>query len=129
MSIDEVLDRLEAAERDFVGRELMAPVVGHSQVMVRIAGVVCRLRVIERLPKDFGGWAILRAVSTSAAEFICEASLARVASYLALFPSLRLIVVHPHGNRWLSLPAQLGDRRFRIEGAVPVELADRKSVV
>lgn len=124
MSIDEVLDRLEAAEKDFVGRELMAPVVGHGQVMVRIAGVVCRLRVIEGLPRGFGGWAILRAVSTSGAEFVCEASLGQVADYLALFPSLRLIVVRQQGNRWLSLPAQAGDRRFRIEGAVPLELAE-----
>jgi hypothetical protein len=124
MSIDEILNRLEAAEKDFTGREFMAPVIGHGRVMVRIAGVLCKLRSIERLPRNFRGWAILRALSTSRAEFVGEAGLSQITDYLALFPAVRLILVEIRGNRWLSLPAQKGDRRFRIEGAVELRLAE-----
>ena len=122
MSIDDILNRLEAAEKDFVGREFLAPVIGH--VMVRIAGVVCRIRTIEGLPLDFRGWAVLQALSTSRARFIEPAGMTQTAEYLSLLPAVRLILVQPLGGRWLSLPAQAGDRRFRIEGLVTLELAE-----
>jgi hypothetical protein len=124
MSIDDILNRLEAAEKDFVGREFLAPVVGHGQVMVRIAGVLCRMRVIDGLPRSFGGWALLQALSTSRARFIGKAGLTQVADYLSLLPAVRLILVQPRGNHWLALPAQAGDRRFRIEGLVTLELVE-----
>ena len=122
MSIDDILNRLEAAEKDFVGREFLAPVVGH--VMVRIAGIFCRIRTIEGLPRGFRGWALLQALSTSRARFIETASMTQVADYLSLLPAVRLILVQPLGNRWLALPAQAGDGRFRIEGLVTLELAE-----
>ena len=124
MSIEEILNRLEAAEKDFVGREFLAPVIGHGQVMVRIAGVVCRIRRIDELPRHFSGWAVLKALSTSRAGFVGTAGLTQIADYLALLPSVRLILVQPQGKRWLALPAQAGDRRFRIDGLVPIELTE-----
>ena len=124
MSIDDILNRLEAAEKEFVGREFLAPVVGHGQVMVRIAGVLCRIHVIDGLPRGFRGWALLQALSTSRARFIGNAGLTQVADYLSLLPAVGLILVQPRGDRWLSLPAQAGDRRFRIEGLVTLELAE-----
>jgi hypothetical protein len=124
MSIDEVLNRLEAAENDFVGREFMAPVIGRDSVVVRIAGVLCRIRRIEGLPGGFRGWAILRALSTSQARFAAPATLTQIQDYLSLFPSVRLLLIHPHGSRWLCRPAQAGDRRFSIEGLVPLELVE-----
>ena len=124
MSIDDILNRLEAAEKDFVGREFLAPVVGPGQVMVRIAGVICRIRVIDGLPRGFKGWALLQALATSRARFIGRASLTQIADYLSLLPAVRLILIQLQGKHWLSLPAQTGDRRFRIEGLVSLELAE-----
>jgi hypothetical protein len=124
MSIDDILNRLEAAEKDFVGREFLAPVVGHGQVMVRIAGVLCRIHVIDGLPRGFRGWALLQALSISRARFIGNAGLTQVAEYLSMLPAVGLILVQPRGDRWLSLPAQAEDRRFRIEGLVTLELAE-----
>ena len=124
MSIDDILNRLEAAEKDFIGREFLAPVIGHGRVMVRIAGVLCQIRAIDGLPPGFRDWALLRALSTSRAEFIGKASLAQVAEYLSLLPAVRLILVQLRRNRWLTLPAQAGDRRFRIEGPVELHLAE-----
>ena len=126
MPINDILNRLEDAERRFVGQEFLAPVLGASQVMVRIAGVVCRMKVKSRQP--FTGWAVLRSLSTSRAELIRQASLHETARYLALFPVVRLILLDSDAaggmRTWLANPAQTGDRRFRIEGPVPLRLAE-----
>jgi hypothetical protein len=66
----------------------------------------------------------LKAQATNRAEFMGEAGLTQIAGYLSLLPAVRLILIQPQGNRWLSLPAQAGDRRFRIEGLVTLELAE-----
>lgn len=126
MPIDEILNRLEDAEQRFVGQEFLAPVLTGSQVMVRIAGVVCRLQVKSKQP--FTGWAVLRSLSTNRAEFVRQASLQETARYLALFPSVRLILLDYDASSglhtWLANLAQAGDQRFRFEGPVPLRLAE-----
>jgi hypothetical protein len=126
MPIDEILNRLEDEERRFIGQEFLAPVLGGSQVVVRIAGVACRLRVKSKQP--VAGWAVLRALSTSQAELVRPATIGETARYLRLFPMLRLILLlndAAGGMRfWLASPAQQGDRRFRIDGPVPLRLAE-----
>lgn len=123
MPIRDILDRMEKAEQGFAGREFMAPVVGAARVSMRLAGVVCQLQVAEGLPRDFNGWAVFRARSTSQADFVRPASLAEAAAYLALFPSVRLILADKR-RIWLAFPAQSGDRRFAIAGLVVVQLAE-----
>ena len=59
--VRELLDKLAAAEREFRGREFLAPVIRGAGVRVRIAGVICHLRVE---PAGFEGWGILRTVSS-----------------------------------------------------------------
>src|SRR5512135_3124358 len=126
MPIQDILNRLDDAERRFVGQEFLAPVLGDSRVMVRIAGVVCRLQVKRGQP--FTGWAVLRSLSTSRAEFIRQATLQETARYLALFPLVRLVLLEGEGTggmrTWLASPAQQGDRRFKIAGPVPLRLAE-----
>ncbi len=130
MPIDDLLDKLEQAERRFVRTEFLAPIIGQGHVVVRIAGVVCQLKVTAGLPHEFAGWAILRSLSTSKAEFVREASLTETAKYLALFPALRLVlvqrVVETRSPRpyWLALPAQQGDTRFRIAGPAMLLLSE-----
>lgn len=145
MSIHDLLNRMEAAEKGFVGTEFLAPVVGNGRVAVRIAGVVCQLQVTEGRPPHFHGWAILRALSTSQAAFVRQAGLAEVAAYLRLFPAVRLVLAQqetsrrlrpeprptdaPPGGwlqagRWLAVPAHQGDTRFHIEGPVSLLLAE-----
>jgi hypothetical protein len=125
LPIDEILNRLEEAERHFVGQEFLAPVLGSSQVVVRIAGVVCRLRITGR--QTFTGWAVLRSLSTSRAEFIRPATLQEIARYLALFPTVRLILLESFAektNAWLAVSAQAGDSRFKFVGPVQLRLTD-----
>ena len=116
MSIDDILNKLEAAEKAFTGRNFLAPIVGSGPVRVRIAGIVCQLAVAEDVPEGFQGWAVLRAKSTNEAAFVREAGLAEISAYLKLFPTVRLILCETKRERWLALPAHLGDRRFRIRG-------------
>jgi hypothetical protein len=123
MSIGDVLDRMEKAEQSFAGTEFLAPVVGAARVNVRLAGIVCQLHIAHGLPAEFAGWALLRARSTSQAEFVRPAGLSEVAAYLALFPAVRLILATKE-HAWLAYPAQSGDRRFAISGPVPVLLAE-----
>lgn len=124
MGSDDLLDKMEAAERDFVGTEFLAPMVGGNRVRVRIAGVVCQLRVEADPATRFDGWALLKALSASRAVFLREASLAERDAYLRLFPVVRLILVQRQAPRWLALPAHEGDRRFRITGPVDVLLSE-----
>ena len=124
MAIHDLLDKLEGDERRFVGTEFLAPMVGRGPVLIRIANVVCRLRVAVDLPRDFRGWAILQARSINEAAFIRSATLSEQSTYLRLFPPTRLILAAPADHSWLALPAQRGDARLRIEGAVPVQLTE-----
>jgi hypothetical protein len=118
----QAFDKLAAAEVAFLEREFLAPVVPGKSVRVRIAGVVCELRVA---PPNIEGWCVLRPVSHSSARRLREAGLAERQRYLALFPLVRLILCRrDQRSAWLAVPAHRGDQRFRIEGLVPVWLVD-----
>lgn len=119
--ISDALSRLAAAEERFLASEFLAPVVSGGQVQVRIAGVICSLKI---QPADFAGWGVFHPVSHSEAKLVRQAKLAERQRYLELFPSVRLILVGQYENQWLAVPAHRGDSRFRIEGAVPVQLIE-----
>jgi hypothetical protein len=119
--LDDVLNRLAAAERQFLGSEFLAPVPRGGVVQVRIAGVVCALKV---KPRDFEGWGVFRATSHTTAELVRPARLAERQRYLELFPLLRVILCRKDGERWLAIPAHQADSRFRIRGLLPVRLVE-----
>jgi hypothetical protein len=119
--IADALSRLAAAEERFLASEFLAPVVSGGQVQVRIAGVICSLKV---QPADFAGWGVFRPASHGEAKLVRPAKLAERQRYLELFPLIRLILLDEFEGRWLAVPAHRGDSRFRIEGAVPVQLTE-----
>jgi len=119
--VHDILNRLAAAEEHFLKNDFLAPMLRRSQVQVRIAGVVCRLRVE---PEDFEGWGVFRPISHTAARLLRPASLAERQRYLDLFPKLRVILCGRQGEQWLAVPAHQADCRFRIQGKVPVRLAE-----
>jgi hypothetical protein len=121
MGIDDLLNKLEAEEQDFLKSEVLAPVLPGQAVTVRIAGIVCQLRVDDQ---RFEGWAVLQPLSLKAARIIRPARLAEAAAYLELFPKVGLIALAREGRRWLALPAHKGDSRFQIEQPVPVLLTE-----
>lgn len=119
--VSKLLDELAAAEQEFLRREFLAPVVRGGEVRVRIAGVVCRLRIE---PADFEGWGVFQPVSHRRARLARTASLAQRREYLELLPLVRLILCRREADRWLAIPAHGADTRFRIEGLIPVHLVE-----
>jgi hypothetical protein len=127
--LSEALGRLAAAEERFLDGEFLAPMPRGGRVRVRIAGVVCELRVE---PAGFQGWGVWRPLSLTQAGLAREATLTERQRYLELFPRLLLILCEHRRGRWLAAPARRGDTRFRLEGLVSiflVEGADRFEVV
>lgn len=122
MSIDDLLDKLDAAEQAFQGTEFLAPIPGTNRVQVRIANIICDVTIVEGLPRNYHGWAVLRALSTKEAAFAREASLAEIDAYRRLFPVVRLILLQQKKHAWLAVPAHRGDTRFQIEGPVLLRL-------
>jgi len=114
-------DKLAAAEDRFLNSEFLAPVAGEGEVRVRIAGVVCKLRI---QPADFQGWGVFRPSSHSVAELVREARLEERLRYLRLFPLIRLILCLRQGSEWMAIPAHRGDDRIHITGMAPVRLAE-----
>ena len=115
-----LLDRVAAAERDFLKAEFLAPVLKGGLVRVRIEGLVLTLRVTGAYEP---GWAILKPLSMSKAAVLRKPTLPQVRSYLGLFPSVRLLLLARGDAEWSAVQAQAGDTRFHIDGAVPVHLA------
>jgi hypothetical protein len=119
--LNDALNRLAAAEDQFLASEFLAPVLRGSQVQVRIAGVICRLNV---QPADFEGWGVFRPASHSEARLVRPARLAERHRYLELFPLVRLILCGRKDEEWLALPAHKADSRFQIDGLIPVRFVE-----
>jgi hypothetical protein len=117
--IHETLNRLAAAEQQVFASEFLAPMLRGGVVQIRVAGVICRLKV---RPDDFEGWGVFRPVSPTLAELARQARLSERRAYLDLLPLLRMVVCLRKDKEWLAIPAQRSDTRFRIEGLVPIRL-------
>jgi len=113
----EAFDRLAAEEQKFLSQNFLAPVLPGHPVRVRIGGVVCPMQIT---PRDFAGWGIFRPDSLGTAKLVRPADLGQRQRYLRLFPRLQLILCRHEKGQWLAVPAHRGDRRFRIEGLVPL---------
>jgi hypothetical protein len=121
----EALTRLAAEEERFLASEFLAPVLRGGLVQVRVAGVICTLRI---RPADFEGWGVFRPASHSAAALVRAANLAEQRRYLELFPLVRLILAGQREGQWLALPAHRADSRFRIDGEIPVRLVEEANL-
>jgi hypothetical protein len=117
----ETMDKLAAAEERAFASEFLAPVLPGSAVRLRIAGVVCQLKVT---PANFEGWGVFRPKSTVTAEWVRPARLAERRQYLDLLLMLRLILCQRQDNQWLAIPASHADTRFRFDGLIPVRLVE-----
>lgn len=119
--VTDALSRLAAAEERFLASQFLAPVIRGGQVQVRIAGVICTLRI---RPADFEGWGVFRPGSHSEATLVRQATLAERQRYLALFPLVRLILATKLEEQWLAVSAHRADSRFQIDGMIPIRLVD-----
>jgi hypothetical protein len=119
--VTDALSRLAAAEEQFLASEFLAPVIRGGHVQVRIAGVICTVRI---QPVDFAGWGVFRPATHSEATLIRAAKLQEQQRYLELFPLVRLILAGQREDQWLAVPAHRADSRFQIDGTIPVRLVE-----
>jgi hypothetical protein len=119
--VTDALSRLAAAEDQFLASEFLAPTICGGNVQVRIAGVICRLRI---QPADLDGWGVFHPISHSEATLVRRANLTERQGYLELFPLVRLILACRREEQWLALPAHRADSRFQIDGFIPVRLVE-----
>lgn len=119
MGINDLLNKMEAAENAFLDAEFIAPVLPGGQVRVRIAGIVCTLKVTGRFNP---GWAMLKPLSMDSAQVVSEPGLKQIRDYLTLFPAVRLLLVNRLKDGWTALSAHKNDSRFQAENMVRVNL-------
>ncbi len=117
----ETLDRLAAVEDRALASEFLAPMLRGRVVQVRIAGVVCRLRVS---PPSFEGWGVFRPTSSNTAELVRPARMTERRQYLELLPLLRMIVCLRVQDQWLAIPSHGADTHLRIEGLSSIRLVE-----
>ena len=113
--IQDALGRLAAAEEQFLKEEFLAPVLRGGHVAVRIAGVVCNIRV---RPPDFQGFGVFRPTSHSDATLLREAKLSERRRYLELFPRVLLVVCRKEQKKTFALPMNSADARFAVQGEI-----------
>lgn len=75
-------------------------------------------------PKKFQGWGVFRPISMRFARLVRKPSMKEKQEYLKLFPILRLIVCARNENIWYGIPANNADNRFKVQGLVPIGLAE-----
>jgi hypothetical protein len=119
--LQDALNRLAAIEEQAFAREFLAPMLRSGVVQIRIAGVICRLKVE---PADFSGWGVFRPTSATAAHLVRPARPAERKQYLELLPLVRLIVCRRDDALWKAIPAHQSDARFQFDGLIPVALIE-----
>lgn len=119
MKNDALFNKLANAENEFFSSQLFSPVLKGRPIKVRIAGILYSLQVTK--PKNFEGWGVFQPVDYKGARFVREPNMAEKEKYFRIFPGLRLVLCR-NENQWFGIPANQGDTRFKISGAVPINL-------
>jgi hypothetical protein len=115
------IDRLGAEEESFMKRHFLAPVVRGHGVRVRIANVICRMKIE---PADYQGWGVFLPITMTEAMLDRPASMSERTRYLALLPSVRMIVCRKHESQAFVVPANPSDPRCQSSGMLELRLAD-----
>lgn len=122
MDIFSKIDKLAEKEDSFLKDEFLSPVINQTPVRVKIGGVVLHMSITR--PKKFEGWGVFKPIDFKSARKVRNANDIEKRRYLDLFPALRLVLCSKQGDQWLGVPANHSDTRFRIQGLVPVRLAE-----
>lgn len=117
-----MINRLALEEESVLSRSFVAPVLRGQQVAVRVAGIAYTMSVVE---EGFEGWAVLKAVNARQATVCSEASLEQIKKYLHLLPRFRLVLLDYFDHQLWAVQASTADSRVRIDGPVPLQLAQR----
>src|SRR5687768_17512505 len=122
--IHDALEKLAGEEEKFLEAEFLAPVVCGGHVAVRIAGVVCDLRLT---PRDFEGIGVFKPQSHASARLVREATMSQRRKYLQLFPRVLLAISTraAEGSTTAgAVPINAADARFSVDGEIELRLVD-----
>ncbi len=112
--VRKLIARLGAAEQELT--RFLAPCLPGGRVRTRLHGLVCQFEA----PDGFEGWGVFTPEGRSA-RMIEPADPIAVSEYLALFPALRLRLIHPvAGRSWLGYPVNESDARQRLGHSRPM---------
>jgi hypothetical protein len=114
------LNRLAAAEEQFLRGEFLAPCLDGATLSIRLAGIVCRLQ----LRQPFTGWGLFTAESLTQARLKRKATLKEERGYRELFPRRELIAIDQIDGIWFGWPAHGGDSRFGVPRLIPLRFVD-----
>ena len=103
MKINNLFNKVEAAETKLLDSQFISPVIHGSRVRVKILGLVHEFKVTS----GFQGWAILKPISSTEAKIIGSPSFREISHYLAQFPRLRLVLSGKQNDFWLGLHIQV----------------------
>jgi hypothetical protein len=115
-----LFEKLAAEEQKFFNSEFISPVIKRQPIRIRISGIELTLKV---LPEKFQGWGVFKTTNKKTAEFVREPTGREKKEYLELYPRFNLIICK-QGKQSLGLLAHSGDNRLKIEGIVPIRLAE-----
>jgi hypothetical protein len=119
--IDKALARLGAEEESFMKRHFLAPVVRGHGVRVRIAKVICRMKIE---PADFQGWGVFLPITMAEAMLDRQATMSERKRYLELLPGVRMIVCGRTDQQTFVVPASPSDPRCRSSGMLQLQLSE-----
>lgn len=128
MRLNDLFNRLETQEKAIAGTTVLAPVLTGRAVCVRVAGIVCRLKVQFNKEVQAGQWGILEVLDTQRARWQRPATRGEIERFLALMPQVGFVVLEYQGRELICMPAHAGDSRFRLMGAAPVQCAAETAV-
>ncbi len=120
--MNKLFEKLAAEEEKFFSSQFLSPVLKGRPIRVRISGIILHLEVTK--PKKFEGFGVFTPLSNKTARFVRNPTMSEKQSYLDLFPILRLVLCRRVNEKWLGVPAHSADTRFRVNGLVPVSLAE-----
>ncbi|MCA9670253.1 MAG: hypothetical protein KC503_31880 [Myxococcales bacterium] len=119
--IEDLIDQLDAEEKQGLEQRFVAPVIAGSKVTVRIAGIVYELSVKGELEP---GFYVLQPEDRHSARVVRACKKREAKAYLELFVQARVVLVDQVDDVWFGLQAVGGTQRLTIEGLVPVQLCE-----
>jgi hypothetical protein len=122
-SVLEIIDRMARDEAMLRGQEFLAPLTRGARARLRVRGLVYELAVAGAAP----GWWRCVAQDARQAQVLGEALPWQRGEYLALWPSLRLVLLEAlKGGDWLALPYNPSDalQRFGLAGPLVARLVE-----
>jgi hypothetical protein len=108
-------------DEPFGSQDFIAPMLRGSSIRICLSAMERALRVES---SDFEGWGVFRPTAHGSARLVCRATLAERIRYLHMLPSVQLILCEGQPRCWRGIPANGKDRRFEIDGAIPVYLTE-----